>query len=71
MRTGTLHMSYMRYYPTNQSSFMNYLFFLLLATSLFLSACSIKPVSKTKNVTYNAQHNLQLDVYAPAKNQRA
>lgn len=68
MRTDTLNMSYMSHPPANQSCFMNYLFFLLLlAAGLLLSACSIKPVSKTKNVTYNAQHKLQLDVYAPRK----
>lgn len=46
---------------------MNYLFLLLLSISLLFSACSIKPVSKTKNVAYNTGQNLLLDVYAPRK----
>ena len=45
---------------------MNY--FLSLFLVLFLcTACSIKPVAKTKNVTYDTAHHLQLDVYAPRK----
>lgn len=51
----------------NRSVFMNYLLFFLLAACLLFPACSIKPVSKTKNVTYNAAKTLQLDVYAPRR----
>jgi len=46
---------------------MNRPLLLLLTLSLLLSACSIKPVSKTKNVTYSATHDLRLDVYAPRR----
>jgi acetyl esterase/lipase len=46
---------------------MNHIFFLLISLCLLLSACSIKPVRKTKNVTYSASNDLQLDVYAPRK----
>lgn len=67
MRTGTLRTSYMAYHPTRQSCFMNTFSFLLLSAVLLFSACSIKPVSKTKNVTYSARQNLLLDVYAPRK----
>lgn len=57
----------MSHHPANKSSFMNYLFFFLLSMTLLFSACSIKPVSKTKNLTYSSKQNLQLDVYAPRK----
>lgn len=67
MRTDSPGTSYMSYHPANRSFFMNYPFLFLLTACLLLSACSIKPVSKTKNVTYNAGQNLQLDVYAPRK----
>lgn len=46
--------------------FMNY-FLSLLCVLLLCTACSIKPVAKTKNVTYDTAHHLQLDVYAPRK----
>lgn len=51
----------------HQAFCMNHLFLFLFSLCLLLTACSIKPVSKTKNVTYSAAHNLQLDVYAPRK----
>lgn len=44
---------------------MNYLFICLVAFTLLFSACSLKPVAKQKNLTYAADRNLQLDVYAP------
>lgn len=67
MRTDTLTTSYMRYHSSSQRFFMNPFFCLLLASCLLFTACSIKPVSKTKNVTYSAKQNLQLDVYTPRK----
>lgn len=67
MRTELPGASYMSYHPFNKTTFMNYLFFLLLAACLLFSSCSIKPVSKTKNITYSSKQNLQLDVYAPRK----
>ncbi len=67
MRTDEPNMSYMSHHLTIRAFFMNHPFLFLLATCLLMSACSIKPVSKTKNVTYNARHNLQLDVYTPRK----
>lgn len=46
--------------------FMNY-FLSLFVVLLLCTSCSIKPVAKTKNVTYDTVHHLQLDVYAPRK----
>ena len=46
---------------------MNYLFLFLTAACLLLSACSVKPVSRHKNITYSPTQNLQLDLYAPRK----
>lgn len=46
---------------------MNYFLFLCTAVSLLLSACSVKPVSKHKNITYSPEKNLQLNLYAPRK----
>ena len=66
MRTDPLNTSYMSPYFI-RTFFMNHPFFFLLTVCLLLSACSIKPVRKTKQVTYSAKQNLQLDVYAPRK----
>lgn len=67
MRTAGHNTSYMSQHVTIRIFCMNYQLIFLLTACLLLSACSIKPVSKTKHVTYNAKHNLQLDVYAPRK----
>jgi acetyl esterase/lipase len=67
MRTDHDEASYIKHISTVCTFYMNYVFFLPIALCLLLSACSIKPVRKTKNVTYSASNNLQLDVYAPQK----
>lgn len=67
MRTATRNASYMNHHMTIRIFFMNYQLIFALIACLLLSACSIKPVSKTKHITYSAKHNLQLDVYAPRK----
>jgi len=46
---------------------MNQLLVSLAGIILFVSSCSIKPVTKFKNITYNPSKQLQLDVYAPRK----
>lgn len=67
MRTNALNTSYMSHPVAIRAFVMNHPFLFLLAACLLLSACSIKPVSKTKHLTYSTRHNLQLDVYAPRK----
>lgn len=66
MRTDALSCSYILH-TAHKTLFMNYTLLSLTALCLLLASCSIKPVSKTKNVTYSASQNLQLDVYAPRK----
>ncbi len=46
---------------------MNYILLLILSIILLFSGCSIKPVHKIRNITYDTAHNLQLDVYTPRK----
>lgn len=46
---------------------MHYLLLPLAAIILVLSSCSLKPVSKIRNITYSQSRNLKLDVYAPKK----
>jgi acetyl esterase/lipase len=38
-----------------------------LTACLLLSSCFLKPIRKSTNITYDAKHNLQLDVYSPRK----
>lgn len=44
--------------------------FLLSGICLFFSGCLLKPVSKVKNVVYDEQLNLKLDVFAPRKREK-
>jgi len=46
---------------------MNYIVLLILPIILLFAGCSIKPVHKIRNITYDTAHNLQLDVYTPRK----
>lgn len=41
------------------------IYILLFMGLLFFSRCSIKPVFKKRNIVYDAEHKLALDVYAP------
>jgi acetyl esterase/lipase len=43
---------------------------LLLSYFLLLSSCAFKSVTKSKDITYNAEHKLQLDIYSPKKTSR-
>lgn len=39
----------------------------VLINIIFLAGCSIKPVYKKKDIVFNADHNLKLDIYSPKK----